>query len=299
MISRLSLPPLTALLALFTLGSVQPGAAQVGLLVVAHGADSGWNARVEQSVREVRWESGPARLAYLMGPGAQTASWDRATRELVAAGAKSIVVVPLMVSSRGEHVTQIRFYAGEVATLPTELQSMVGHGQHAVSPPPVPMEVTSALDAAPELGAILLSRWRGLAEADRRRPLLLIAHGPSADSLAPHWIEALTAATRPLATEMNAPVHIGLLRDDAEPAVRAAAIRGIRDSITALALTSGDSVTTMTVLVSSGTINTITVPKDLAGMPIRYFGISLAPHPELARWIERVAASRVRLNAQE
>ncbi len=45
----------------------------------------------------------------------------------------------------------------------------------------------------------------------------------------------------------------------------------------------------MTVLISQGAINRVVIPQDLAGMPVRYVGTALAPHPSLARWIERIA----------
>jgi hypothetical protein len=81
-----------------------------------------------------------------------------------------------------------------------------------------------------------------------------------------------------------------MLRDDAAPAERARAVTALRDTIAAVAARDGDSVLVMTVLISSGGINRVTVPRDLAGMPMRYAGVVLAPHPALARWIERVAA---------
>jgi hypothetical protein len=47
------------------------------------------------------------------------------------------------------------------------------------------------------------------------------------------------------------------------------------------------------VLISSGTINTVKIPRDLEGMPVRYVPTALAPHAELSRWIERVASQQV------
>lgn len=262
---------------------------QVGLLVVAHGADSSWNAGVEQTVSQIQWHRGPVRTAYLMGTGTATHSWDAGIASLLAAGARSIVVVPLMVSSFGEHVTQIHNYAGEPIALPSSLAGMA-HEHGANVRPPVPTVVTAAIDGAPELGQILSDRWDELSLAQRSPTLVLVAHGPSADSLVAQWLQAIADAATPLARALGAQnVRIGLLRDDAAPRVRANAIRSLRDSITALASRSGDSVTVMTVLISSGTINRVTIPGDLSGMPIRYIGATLAPHPALARWIERVA----------
>ncbi|HRP08795.1 MAG TPA: CbiX/SirB N-terminal domain-containing protein, partial [Gemmatimonadales bacterium] len=124
------------------------------LLVVAHGADSGWNNRVRAVVCAVEWHRGPVELAFLMGPEAVVTSWDSAIDRISAAGVDSLVVVPLMVSSHGAHTRQIEYYAGLLSELPSELAAH----HHGGGPrrPQVPVRVTAALDAAPELGQILL-----------------------------------------------------------------------------------------------------------------------------------------------
>lgn len=264
-------------------------AQNTGLLVVAHGADSGWNDRVAAVVEQVRW-TGPVELAYLMGDASHDGhGWNDAVARLEAKGIDRLVVVPLMVSSHGAHTRQIQFYAGALAQLPSELS---GHVHGPVSHPRVTTMVTDAIDAAPELGAVLLDHWRALPAADRARPVVLVAHGPSGDVDARRWESALSVANAPLAAALgNAPMRIGLIRDDAPPAERAAAVASIRDTIAALASASGDSVLVMTVLISSSGINTVRIPADLAGTPMRYAGVSLAPHPALARWIERMASA--------
>lgn len=256
--------------------------ARVGLLVVAHGADSGWNARVRATVSQVVWD-GPVRLAYLMGPEAHAASWSAGVTALERAGIDSLVVVPLMVSSYGAHFQQIQHYAGYPVPLPAALG---GHDHGPAVRPGVPVRVTPALDAAEELGEILHDRWGALPAASRAAPLVLVAHGPTTDADAGRWVDAITRAVTP---RTGALLHVGLLRDDAPPPVRAAAVAAIRDTIVALARRHGDSVTVMTVLMSHGGINRTTVPADLAGMPMRYAGVALAPHPALARWITRIA----------
>jgi sirohydrochlorin ferrochelatase len=90
---------------------------------------------------------------------------------------------------------------------------------------------------------------------------------------------------------------VGLLRDDAPAPVRAAAVSAMRDTIQAMAARSRDSVVVIPVLISSGGINRVTIPRDLKDLPIRYHPVALAGHDEIARWIERVAgASRGSLN---
>ena len=278
----------TLVLLLATLSGWELAAQQRGLLIVAHGADSGWNAGVRQVVAQVRW-NGPVELAFLMGPEAHTASWNAALSRLESTGPDSIIVVPLMVSSHGAHTRQIQHYAGVLAELPAAL---AGHGHGPARQPVVPVRVADALDAAPELGRILLDRWQSRTVADRTRPVMLVAHGPTGDVDAVRWEGALLEANGPLIAALDGrPLRVGLLRDDAPAPERARAVAAIRDTIAALATRHADSVLVMTVLVSSGGIDRVTVPRDLEGTPMRYAGVVLSPHPMLARWIERVATN--------
>lgn len=262
-----------------------PAESQEGLLVVAHGAGAEWNARVRETVAQVQWE-GPVRLAFLMGEEKESAGWNAAVAQLAAQGAQRIVVVPLMVSSYGSHYRQIRYYAGELTELPAELASH-DHGTHA--PPPVPMRVTAALDDAPELAAALGVRWAELEEADRRRPLLLVAHGPNDSADAIEWIENIRMVSEGLRARTRSDLHVALLRDDAPPEVRRAAVAAMRDTVLAMAARAADSVVAMPVMISAGSITRLKIPADLEGLPIRYRPEPLAPRAELARWIERSA----------
>jgi sirohydrochlorin ferrochelatase len=262
--------------------------AQTGVLVVAHGGGQVWNAGVRAVVEQVRWTEGPVATAFLMGPEAVTSGWDAGLAKLVSEGARQVIVVPLLISSHGGHYYQIRFYAGELAELPSELAA---HG-HPARPSPVPLQVTPALDAAPELADALAERWRALDGVNRRRPLLLVAHGPDSDSEAERWTSNLDSVAARIRQEGNVSVSVGLLRDDAAPPVRAAAVALIRSTVEQLATAAGDSVAVLPVLISMGEINRVTIPKDLSGLPIRYTPVSLAPSPALARWIERSALAR-------
>lgn len=291
---------ITSVLAAATLGatlqaqSAPTPSDRVGLLIVAHGADSGWNANVRQTAAQVRWQKGPVEVAFLMGSEAESAGWSRGVGKLHQQGATRIVAVPLMVSTHGSHVEQIRFYAGERASLPAELHAM-GHGHEAHHPNPVPVVTTPALDDATELGDALFERWQALPGADRKRPLMLIAHGPNDSASAVLWERNIArTAAHLISLVAPHPTRVALLRDDAPAPVRAAAIRQMRDTISALAVRSNDSVTVLPVLISTGTVNTVKIPADIAGLPVRYRSVGLAPSAALARWIERIADARLR-----
>ena len=259
--------------------------AQTGLLVVSHGANAEWNGQVRETVAQVRWH-GPISAAFLMGAEAESAGWNKAVASLVASGAKSIVVVPLMVSSHGSHYRQIQFYAGVIDSLPSELAPH-DHRTHEASP--VPMTVTSALDASPEMLDAVVERWRGLDAARRNAPLVLLGHGPQAPEDAAQWTAGFQSALDQLrAAGHQADGRSALLRDDAAPEVRAASIREMRDTVSALAARARDSVTVMTVLISQGGMQRVTIPRDLQGLPVRYAPVSLTPLAAIARWIERV-----------
>ncbi len=270
------------------MGLALPASAQTGLLVVAHGAGPAWNDGVRAVVAQVQWTAGPVATAFLMGPEASTSGWDSAIAKLTRESARRIVVVPLLVSSHGGHYRDILRAAGALIDTSGEAQ----HDEHDAHRPPVPTTVTGALDDAPELGQALAARWRELSAADRRRPLFLVAHGPTSDEEAALWLRNLDPAAAAIRAEGEIPVAVGLLRDDAPPSVRAAAVEEIRRTINRLATASGDSVTVLPVLISTGQIDQVTIPTDLSGLPIRYAPVSLAPLAVLARWIERVARAK-------
>lgn len=280
---------LLSLLVLFVPLSLRSQSQRIGVLVVAHGATPAWNARVRATVDQVRWSDGPVAVAFLMGDESASAGWDAGLRALAASGATRVVVVPLMVSTFGDHVRQIEHYAGLRPALPAGLAEH-DHRDGGLTPA-LPMRVTSALDAAPELGAILLDGWRLLPATDRPRPILLLAHGPQAEEDAVRWMRNIDRAAEVLsAGGATGEIRVGLVRDDATPEGRAAAVAAVRDTVAALAARARDSVVVLPVLISTGSLDRVKLPGDLAGLPVAMRPSPLAPSPRLARWIERVAA---------
>ncbi|TFH66516.1 MAG: hypothetical protein E4G90_03130 [Gemmatimonadales bacterium] len=273
------------------LSSVSPGpmvaspdSGRIGLLVVAHGASQEWNAQVNELVAQVDWTRGPMETAFLMGDDAATHGWKHSVSRLIADGARSIVVVPFMVSSHGGHYRQVLHYAGKSDRLP---EGLSGHA-HEVPFHPVPVEVTGSLDDAPELAEAIALRW--LEQGAASGPLVLLGHGPSEDDDAEAWLTSFSKVASHLRNQGHqGEIRLALLRDDASPSVRAAAIRAMRDTVSSLASNSGDSVAVMTILVAGGTMTHTQIPNDLDGLPVRYIPSVLTPLPPIARWIERVA----------
>jgi sirohydrochlorin ferrochelatase len=271
------------------LGAAAPLAGQgtAGTLIVAHGGDEGWNARVADIAGQVR-TGGPVEYALLMGPGAAAHRFQDAAARLAAKGAREIVVVPLLVSSHSGHYEQIRWLAGATDSLDGEMMHHLHmSGLARPSLPGVRLRVARAIDASPELARVLAGRARALATEPAGQALFLLGHGPNESEEYAAWMENL----RPVADSVRRlagmrDVKVGLVRDDAPAAVRAEAVRGIREMIELQHAATGKPVVVVPILVSAGGVSRGKFPRDLEGLPVVYGGEPLLPHPEMARWIE-------------
>lgn len=270
--------------------SVLPVKAQqpstVGTLLVAHGGGPVWDARLDTVARQVN-TGGPVAVSLLMGSGAATRRFQDAVAQLVKDGAQEIVIVPVFVSSHSGHIDQVRYLAG----LRDSLDEQMMHHLHmaGITRPTikVPMHVTAALDDAPQLARILADRARALSTTSREQALFLIGHGPNSSEDNASWMRNLRAVADTVRRLTGfRDVKVGLIRDDAPAAVRAEAIRGIRETIQLQHDVTQKSVVVVPILISSGSVATAKIPADLANLPITYNAVPLLPHAEMARWIE-------------
>ncbi|MEO8202165.1 MAG: CbiX/SirB N-terminal domain-containing protein [Gemmatimonadota bacterium] len=260
----------------------------VGTILIAHGADSGWNSTVTALAQQVH-TGGPVAVAFLMGPEAKTHRFQDAVHQVVAAGASRVVVVPILVSSHSGHYEQVRFLVRATDTLDDEMRHHLMMSAIEQAPLGTNIVATTALDDAPELAQVLADRARTLATAPSEQAVMLVGHGPNSSEDNAAWMDNL----RRIAESVKASggftdVQIGLLRDDAPAAVRAEAVLEIRNLIRLQAKATGHSVVVIPILVANGSMSRTTVPTDLAGLPIVYGNAALLPHPALARWVERM-----------
>ncbi len=260
----------------------------IGTILVAHGADSGWNSAVTALAKQVH-TGGPVVVSFLMGPDARTHRFQDAVRQVIAAGASRVVVVPILVSSHSGHYEQVRYLVRATDTLDDEMRHHLMMSAIEQAPPGTNIVATTALDDAPELAQVLADRARTLASAPSEQAVMLVGHGPNSSEDNAAWMDNL----RRIAESVKASggftdVQIGLLHDDAPAAVRAEAVLEIRNTITLEARATGHPVVVIPILVANGSISRTTVPADLAGLPIVYGDAALLPHPALARWVERM-----------
>lgn len=281
---------LTLLTTLPDAGLTAQSAASVGTIVVAHGGDSLWNAGVERAAREAR-TGGPVEVAFLMGPAAARTRFHDVVARLERLGVARIVVVPLLVSSHSGHYEQIRWLVGEEVTLDEAMQHHLHMAGIERPVTRVPLILTPALDASPEVARVLADRAATLAREagtdPRTRALLIVGHGPNSAEDYAAWMENL----RPVADSVRAwsgfrDVRVELVRDDAPVRVRAEAVRRTREIIELQHLATGAEVLVVPLLVSKGSVSRDKVPSDIRGTASRYGGEPLLPHPAIARWIE-------------
>jgi sirohydrochlorin ferrochelatase len=272
-------------------GAQAPVSDSVGVVLIAHGADDGWNAKVDSLAAEVHRRGivrGPIATAYLMGPAAATHRFQDAVASLVKQGAKQVVVVPVLVSSYSGHYEQIRYVAGATDSLDMEMMHhlhMSGIERYAG---PARMIVTPALDDSPELAATIAARAKEIVARPAGRALFLLGHGPNSAEDYAAWMANL----RPVADSVKAmtgfaSVSVELVRDDAPAPVRAEAVKRARELIELQHAATGQDVAVVPILVSSGSVSNVKVPADIAGLPVIYTAKPLLADRMLAVWVER------------
>lgn len=284
-----AIPLLGALLCASAL-SAQTAHDSPAAIVVAHGAEAGWNDRVRE-IADLAETGGPIEVAFLMGPEAAARPFQDVVAQLVEGGASEIVVVPLLVSSYSGHYDQLRWLAGEIDSLGGYMSHHLEMAGITRPADPSRIRLAAALDDAPELADVLADRALALAESPAEQALFLIGHGPNSAEDYARWMTNL----RPVAERVGSvtgfrDVKLGLVRDDAPPEVRAEAVLAIRETIALQRELTGRPVVVVPVLVSEGRVSREKIPADLAGLDVVYSGEPILPHPALVRWIARRAS---------
>jgi len=108
----------------------QPAPAE-GILLMAHGGAGDWNERVSTLAATLN-QTQPVEIAFGM---ASRPSIQSAVDRLVARGVKSIVAVPLFVSSHSSVVTSTAYLLGLRAEMPPDLKifAKMKHGTHGAA----------------------------------------------------------------------------------------------------------------------------------------------------------------------
>ena len=151
-----------------------------GLLVIAHGARmEGWNERVIRMADRVEWV-GPKGVAFL-SPRTPDQELANVAARLEKAGAKRIVIVPLLVSSFSDHYEEIRYYGRDRKDAPP-------HHEHGPLTTRAELLVSPAMDSDRLLGRILADQIRSVSRDASRESVMLVAHGPNDEADNERWM---------------------------------------------------------------------------------------------------------------
>lgn len=261
--------------------------ARVGTVVIAHGGDSLWNARVREIASGAQ-TGGPVEVSFLMGPAAKSSRFQDAVARLEGAGVSEIVVVPVLVSSHSGHYQQIRYLAGDSVTLGETMQHHLHMAGIERPTPRVPLRLTKALDDSKEMARVLADRALALTDAPEERALLIVGHGPNSAEDYAEWMRNLRQVSDSVkAWTRFRDVRVELVRDDAPAAVRAEAVLRVRELIDLQAQLTGKDVIVVPVLVSAGSVSRDKVPNDIRSTKSIYVGEPLLPHGAMSEWIAR------------
>ncbi|MPZ19762.1 MAG: TonB-dependent receptor [Luteitalea sp.] len=253
-----------------------------GVVLIAHGADQTWNARVHTVVEQVR-RTMPAEPAFLMGIPDQTP--QQAYDKLVASGVKQVVIVPLFVSSFSAHAEQVRFIGG--------LRDDYPHAEHMkltqISGPATITGVAGAMDDHPIVADILADRARALSRDPANEALVIVAHGPNADDDAARWHDTIENLGKQIRANVPfATVDVRLLRDDAPKPVKDKALAELRESVATLA--ARQRVLVIPLLVAPGRVAE-QIPGVLEDLEFAWEGRTLLPDDRMADWVVAQAAA--------
>lgn len=253
---------------------------KIGVLALGHGYKSPGNEAFMAAYRPTAQDYPTAA-----GFGMAMMSSDHiqaAVDELTAAGAETVLVMPVTTLKVGGLIGQWRYIFGLSDDAPWMSVARVQTDARIVFGP------TPTTD--PLISAILLDHATELSRDPSREVVALVAHGPdNAEGNAKELAileqhAAVIRAGRPFAE-----VRGFTLQDDAPSAVREANIRRIREWVE-VAIERGDRVIVLTTLPVKGSVHK-KIRRDLDGLDYTLSERGVVENPRFGEWVDQVLAS--------
>lgn len=184
---------------------VPPAPEEVGVVVLAHGADWFWNQAIRKAVTPLE-QHHPVAFAFTM---ADQTVMELAIRKLETKPVRGVVVVRAfgMASSfRGAIERQLGldvFAPSSTAAAMHDMHAMHGmamhtdaHGQASLAAAPrirstLPQVTVGGVEADPLFARALLDNARAVSRDPAKETILLVAHGAGADADNDHWLHLL------------------------------------------------------------------------------------------------------------
>lgn len=291
---------------LVALAAARVAAAETGVLLLAHGGQPEWNARVMELAGQVD-KTKPTEVAFGM---ATRANIQTAVDRLVARGATDIVAVPLFVSSWSSVIRSTEYLLGRRAEAPAALAVFArmghgagGHGAHATTETAaavdgttpikssVPIRMAPALNDHPIVAEILASRARAVGTDPPSEALIIVAHGPTEEEDNERWLADMASLSRRVAArEKFASIDYLTVRDDAPKPIWEKAKAELR-AIVEKRTNERRKVILVPLLISFGGIEN-GLRQRLEGLTYTMAKSALMPDDRLVQWVLEMAQRR-------
>ncbi|MEF2967796.1 CbiX/SirB N-terminal domain-containing protein [Paenibacillus sp. M1] len=241
-----------------------------GVLVISHGSpDPHWVTLVDEAVAAAA-AGLPADLplaASFLETVEGRLIQDGIDR-LESQGVTDLIVIPLFVSSGSTHIDEIEYALGVKNTLEkeTDMERLRISARVFFGDP---------IDDDPLVAEMIWDKVKDLSREPEREVLLLVGHGSIHDGFLQRWERGISSlAARTGALSGLARADYALLNPDS-----------VRRKVSYWAGEQGYDVIIAPLFLSAGYFTKTVIPSRLAGLPFRYSGEALLPHPLLARWM--------------
>ncbi|MBW2636999.1 MAG: hypothetical protein JRC86_05675 [Deltaproteobacteria bacterium] len=298
-----------------------------GILVIGHGSPSeSWCSPVQNATDEVDLPY-PVELGFLELVPNETI--NLAVERLNDAGVTKIIAIPLFISSHSSHIQEIEYVVGLRDALPLTTEHVVVEGvemerkvvlkgnKYEISYVPdkagadgnmqaaghpeeeeelVPVEtdaeiiLTAAMDDHWLVAGIVADRTADLSDNPKNETLVLVAHGTGEEDNFAGWVNS----TESLANQARLKLAYW-----SDPAIGIAGTQAAfihhnetlhpEFTLTPIVENAADPVV-VPLMVSEGYFTGTKIPGLLENLSYAYNGKALTPHPNVAKWIEIVAA---------
>lgn len=279
----------------------------IGVLVLAHGASPEWNRAVLEAVNNIR---GNFKKEIVFGMGDASAI-QRGIENLERLEVKSIVIIPLFVSSASEMYRNIEYTLG-LRNEPDVLfwllmtkDSRMGdnHSGHNIDIAAqvkfsVPYAAAPAINYHRLIASILEERLRKTGAVGKDTGIFLVAHGPISEDDNKAWLRDLNLYADFLARKFRkARFFVHTFRDDAPLFIRDRAIEKIQSALRQN-IASGKKVIVLPYLLAPGG-RELEIQKIFGDCLCVIHSEPLLPHKNISLWIEKqVRSSLKRLRNQ-
>lgn len=266
-----------------------------GLLLLGEGGDRDWKDTVDEARKRA---AGRYPFEFAAGD-ADRKELQRGIDALQSLRVRSIVIVPLLVSSYGEVMDQTRYLLG-IREKPSKELLDAPHehtGGLALTrlKSRVPLVLTKALDDSPLLVDLLASRAQALSRKPSGEAVVLVGAAPQAKEDAREWTETASALAEKVRQKggFSAARAYALKADgtqeerDRSAAGLGALVRDLRRAANAvivvpLAMTNSDT-------------KGMRLRQALDGLFARYDGRTILPDARINAWIEQSALAAAKL----